>query len=720
MHRHANLEATATTFAPAVLGIGPDDRSLSVAKLFFAYGLGNSLTFPFSVGASAILEPDRPTPAGMAALLEAERPTLFFATPGFIAALLDADLPVDTFSSVRLTISAGEALPGRAAPALHGTLRPPGGRRHRLHRGVAHVHLEPRRPRTSRARPAPPCRATRPSCSTTPTRRSPHPTQPGYLHVKGPSTATGYWCRRDATHAAFRGEWLRTGDVYTRSDDGYYTFLGRNNDMIKAGGIWVSPAEVEGVLVEHPDVLEAAVVGAARRPRPRDDRRLRRRPQRATTSTLTPSTTTAATEWPRSSGPDGSSPSTSSRRPPPARSAGSRSEISWRERADRRTKVRVPLTATRPGGDGDTVPSSYASGTSDVPLLGRTIGEDLARTVARLPDGEALVDVPTGRRWTYRELDGEVDRVARALLAAGHRQGRPGRHLVAELRRVGVRPVRHAPGSAPSSSTSTRRTAATSSSTCCSQAGIRMLVAAPSFKTIGLRGDDRGGARPTCPALEAVVLLGTPVVGRVRRAAAAVPARDARGSRGDARLRRPDQHPVHVGHDRVPEGRDAVAPQHPQQRLLRRPPARLHGAGPGVRAGALLPLLRDGDGQPRGDVERVDDRDPGAGVRPGGDAAGGAGRAVHLALRRAHDVHRRARPPGLRRLRPRLAAHRDHGRRAVPDRGHEAGRRRDAHGRGHDHVRHDRDVAGLDDDAPRATTSSGGCARSAPSCPTSR
>jgi benzoate-CoA ligase len=89
------------------------------------------------------------------------------------------------------------------------------------------------------------------------------PDVPGYLHVKGPSTATGYWCRRDATHAAFRGEWLRTGDVYVRSDDGYYTFLGRNNDMIKAGGIWVSPAEVEGVLVEHPDVLEAAVVGAA-------------------------------------------------------------------------------------------------------------------------------------------------------------------------------------------------------------------------------------------------------------------------------------------------------------------------------------------------------------------------------------------------------------------------------------------------------------------------
>ena len=85
---------------------------------------------------------------------------------------------------------------------------------------------------------------------------------PGYLHVRGPSLATGYWSRTIATQKAFRADWLRTGDVYTRSEDGYFTFLGRNNDMIKAGGIWVSPAEVEAVLVQHPDVLEAAVVGS--------------------------------------------------------------------------------------------------------------------------------------------------------------------------------------------------------------------------------------------------------------------------------------------------------------------------------------------------------------------------------------------------------------------------------------------------------------------------
>jgi benzoate-CoA ligase family protein len=261
MHRHASLEATATTYAQSVLRIGPNDRCLSVAKLFFAYGLGNSLTFPFSVGGTAILEPDRPTPAGMAAQLTAERPTLFFATPGFVAALLDADLAVDAFASVRLTVTAGEALPAE----LHRRFTERFG--HPVLDGIGstealHIFISNR------------AGAERPGTSGTlvpgyeakllddADRAIIDPDQPGYLHVKGPSTATGYWCRRDATHAAFRGEWLRTGDVYLRSEDGCYTFLGRNNDMIKVGGIWVSPAEVEGVLVEHPDVLEAAVVGA--------------------------------------------------------------------------------------------------------------------------------------------------------------------------------------------------------------------------------------------------------------------------------------------------------------------------------------------------------------------------------------------------------------------------------------------------------------------------
>jgi benzoate-CoA ligase family protein len=260
MHRHGSPQTTAETYARDVLEIGPDDRCLSVAKLFFAYGLGNSLTFPFSVGARTILNPARPTPPGVLDLVRTEQPTLFFASPGFVAALLDTDPTDDAFSSVRCTVTAGEALPADLQqrfserfghPVLDGI-----GTTEALHIFLSNTKG-----------------AARPGTSGTPVSgyelkllddndlEVTAPDAPGYLHVRGPSLATGYWQRDDATANAFRGDWLCTGDVYTRSADGYWTFLGRNNDMIKAGGMWVSPAEVEAALVEHPDVLEAAVVG---------------------------------------------------------------------------------------------------------------------------------------------------------------------------------------------------------------------------------------------------------------------------------------------------------------------------------------------------------------------------------------------------------------------------------------------------------------------------
>ena len=260
MHRHANLQATAATYASSVLGIRPDDRCLSVAKLFFAYGLGNSLTFPFAVGATTVLNPARPTPAGMAELLVAERPTLFFASPGFVAALLDAEIAVDAFASVRLTITAGESLPAELQrrfsqryghPVLDGI-----GSTEALHIFVSNTADDVRSGTTGT-----PVDGYDVKLLDEADAEVTAPDTPGYLHVRGPSVATGYWSRTEATQTAFRGDWLRTGDVYTRSSDGHYTFLGRNTDMIKAGGIWVSPAEVESVLVEHPDVLEAAVVG---------------------------------------------------------------------------------------------------------------------------------------------------------------------------------------------------------------------------------------------------------------------------------------------------------------------------------------------------------------------------------------------------------------------------------------------------------------------------
>jgi benzoate-CoA ligase family protein len=260
MHRHASLQATAETYARSVLEIGPDDRCLSVAKLFFAYGLGNSLTFPLSVGASAVLNPRRPTPSDVLDLIRRERPTLFFATPGFVAALLDADPPDDALASVRATVTAGEALPADLHRRFHARFGHPVldgiGTTEALHIFLSNTKGAERSGTSGTPVPGYETRLVDDTGA-----EVTDPETPGRLQVRGPSLATGYWSRDAATRAAFVGEWLVTGDVYRRSDDGYWTFLGRNNDMIKAGGIWVSPAEVESVLVEHPDVLEAAVVG---------------------------------------------------------------------------------------------------------------------------------------------------------------------------------------------------------------------------------------------------------------------------------------------------------------------------------------------------------------------------------------------------------------------------------------------------------------------------
>jgi benzoate-CoA ligase family protein len=260
MHRHANLQATADTYGRSVLEIGPDDRCLSVAKLFFAYGLGNSLTFPLSVGACAVLNPRPPVPDEVLDLVRRERPTLFFATPGFVAALLDRDPPEDTFASVRCTVTAGEALPADLQRRFQGRFGHPVldgiGTTEALHIFLSNTKGAERPGTSGTLVPGYDARLVDEAGQEVAA-----PDTPGYLHVRGPSLASGYWARDAATEAAFRGEWLVTGDVYSRSGDGYWTFLGRNNDMIKAGGVWVSPAEVESVLVEHPDVLEAAVVG---------------------------------------------------------------------------------------------------------------------------------------------------------------------------------------------------------------------------------------------------------------------------------------------------------------------------------------------------------------------------------------------------------------------------------------------------------------------------
>lgn len=261
MHVHGSPRATCETYANEVLQITPDDRFLSIAKLFFAYGLGNSLTFPFSVGATAILHPHSPSPRDFVELIADEKPTLFFASPGFCAAILDTAPSPDAFASVRATVTAGESLPGpvqtrfaelTGRPVLDGI-----GSTELLHIFISNSLTEQTPGSSGRVVPGyvAELRDDNDDVVT-------DPDTPGYLHVQGLSAAHGYWQRPDATAGAFRDGWVRTGDVYTRSVDDTWTFLGRNNDMIKAGGIWVSPAEVESALIEHPDVLEVAVVGA--------------------------------------------------------------------------------------------------------------------------------------------------------------------------------------------------------------------------------------------------------------------------------------------------------------------------------------------------------------------------------------------------------------------------------------------------------------------------
>ncbi|MFB4309787.1 benzoate-CoA ligase family protein [Actinomadura sp. GTD37] len=259
MHRHANVRHVVETYGRQVLGITPEDRCYSVAKLFFAYGIGNSLFFPLAAGATAILDPDRPTPASVAERLAEYRPTLFFAVPTFYAAILNADVPVEAFASVRLAVSAGEPLPAelcRRFTAKYGVEIIDGiGSTECLHIFLSNRPGEVRPGTTGTAVPGYELRVVDASGADV------EPGTPGSLLVRGESIATGYWCRTGTTRKVFQGEWLRTGDTYVVDEAGYYTCLGRTGDMLKAGGIWVSPSEVEGRLLEHPAVAMAAVVG---------------------------------------------------------------------------------------------------------------------------------------------------------------------------------------------------------------------------------------------------------------------------------------------------------------------------------------------------------------------------------------------------------------------------------------------------------------------------
>lgn len=260
-HVHGSLKATADTFGAQVLGVRAEDTVFSVAKLFFAYGLGNGMSFPMSVGARAVLLAGRPTPDSVGAIMDAHRPSLFCAVPTLYAALVSAQEASGKAPThkPRLGVSAGEALPREVGvrweklwgcPIVDGV-----GSTEMLHIFLSNRPDDVVYGTSGRAVPGYEVRLVGDGDLEV------GEGEIGELLVRGPSAAEGYWNRREKSQATFQGEWTRTGDKYERTPEGRFVYAGRTDDMFKVSGIWVSPFEVEQALIEDPAVLEAAVVG---------------------------------------------------------------------------------------------------------------------------------------------------------------------------------------------------------------------------------------------------------------------------------------------------------------------------------------------------------------------------------------------------------------------------------------------------------------------------
>ncbi len=258
-HVHGSMKATADTYGAGVLGIEESDVVHSVAKIFFAYGLGNAITFPMSVGATTILNPGRPTPEGVTDILARHKPTVFCGVPTLYAAL-GAHLEAVGAPDVRLRrcISAGEALPPDVGTRwkrlfdcdiLDGV-----GSTEMLHIFLSNAPGDVVYGTSGVAVPGYDLRLVEDDGSDVAAGGI------GELLVRGVSAADGYWNQREKSRATFQGEWTRTGDKYELGADGRYIYCGRTDDMFKVSGIWLSPFEVESALASHPAVLESAVV----------------------------------------------------------------------------------------------------------------------------------------------------------------------------------------------------------------------------------------------------------------------------------------------------------------------------------------------------------------------------------------------------------------------------------------------------------------------------
>ena len=263
MHHHASLMQTAVCYGKGILGISGPDRCFSAAKLFFAYGLGNGMSFPFAVGACAILMAGRPTPAAVTEIMARHPPTLFFGVPSLYAAMLAeaGSLNCDGFAKLRACVSAGEALPeeiGKHSELLFGVPILDGiGSTEMLHIFLSNRPGDVRYGSSGKPVPGYHARLVDEQGGEAAV------DEIGELVIEGPSAAVAYWNRPDKTQQVFRDGWTWTGDKYTRDAQGYYHYCGRADDMLKVSGQWVSPFEVESTLVLHPDIQEAAVVGDA-------------------------------------------------------------------------------------------------------------------------------------------------------------------------------------------------------------------------------------------------------------------------------------------------------------------------------------------------------------------------------------------------------------------------------------------------------------------------
>jgi len=263
VHLHHDMVVCAELFGRGILGITIDDRTFSVAKLFFAYGLGNGLYFPFSVGATTILWPGPPTPASVYSVIERHRPTLFYSVPTGYGMLLAHNQPAGgadfDLGSLRLAVSAGEALPPplyeRFKQRFNVDIIDGIGSTEALHMFISNRPGAIRPGSSGQVVPGYDARVVDENGVEAPIGEI------GNLFVRGDSVCAAYWNQHEKTKDTIEGHWLKTGDKYTVDADGYFWYCGRSDDMLKVGGLWVSPIEVENALVAHPAVLECGVVG---------------------------------------------------------------------------------------------------------------------------------------------------------------------------------------------------------------------------------------------------------------------------------------------------------------------------------------------------------------------------------------------------------------------------------------------------------------------------